>query len=827
MDELLERYKQGKVDNYADFVSEIKSKLYEKANNSNLYWMLSQIVRKRPELAIDVLYAVRVGVNNGQYYACSVLSDVVRVKPELLKNALDVANIALSNSKMTSYHRMEECCDVYGSIVKIVGERPELAQDIFDFVNDDLSNSKKHDEYSLNGVNEILLSIIRVNKELAGSVLKAVSDGFSNKLKEGDVYHLDYAYYALSEVLKAKPELAEEVLYVIQKGKGVYKGWGKARCKAFDILCDIMRINPKLERNVLNYAKLGFDKDKGAYDDWSLSMLSYMVKNNSELTDEVIDFLKNTVANGIEKGKSLVHMYSTLLEIVKARPELAEKVFDVCKVGFVNAKNATSKVYYSSHGWRTYEGYALCEVYKDFSDLVRSRPKLAKNVLDALKGGLSHKGKGYYHCEESYEMLSHIIKANPDLSKDVFKIVNGNIDYCNNTDDLVRNYIILSDIIIAKPELAEEVMKAYKFCLSHKKNIKTTRPTENAYGAGYRRLSRIVRERPELAQDVLDALNVGLANSNDFSLSNVCETLSYIVKAKPELAEDALSVCKTCLARGNGKDLFEETYLLLSNIAKAKPELAKDVLEVYKISLLNKDYKISFNEDCKLLSCILNAEPELVRDVLKVYKTCSANKKNDNSFNGFYDMLSDVVKEKNEVAVTFYDFIVNEELIADRVTMVSAEKRLAEIKERLSKVQHDTKQQQEDKDKSEKMFLDGAGISDMLPDERQKLFEKSQTLMVKHSVMQEVSLATMCRCYMAETDKKAKLEFLKTLYQIRKGCKTNKEKNEMADTFARVIDKAPDLKKDENLVALSKRDTVVSQPTKQVRRQVESKGKKR
>ena len=118
--------------------------------------------------------------------------------------------------------------------------------------------------------------------------------------------------------------------------------------------------------------------------------------------------------------------------------------------------------------------------------------------------------------------------------------------------------------------------------------------------------------------------------------------------------------------------------------------------------------------------------------------------------------------------------------------------------------------------------MEEKGIFALSSAERRDIFDKTNRLRREHPVMQEVALTTMCRCYMAEKDKKAKLGFLKTLYQIRKGGETNKEKNEMADTFARVLDKAPELKKDEYLVALSKRDTVVSQPTRQVRRQVES-----
>ena len=68
----------------------------------------------------------------------------------------------------------------------------------------------------------------------------------------------------------------------------------------------------------------------------------------------------------------------------------------------------------------------------------------------------------------------------------------------------------------------------------------------------------------------------------------------------------------------------------------------------------------------------------------------------------------------------------------------------------------------------------------------------------------------------AETIKK---EMLGELYAIRKGGKTDAEKREMAKTFKRVLDKNPALKKDENLVALSKIDTIISQPTKSVKKQ--------
>ncbi len=184
------------------------------------------------------------------------------------------------------------------------------------------------------------------------------------------------------------------------------------------------------------------------------------------------------------------------------------------------------------------------------------------------------------------------------------------------------------------------------------------------------------------------------------------------------------------------------------------------------------------------------------------------------------ELIEQLKKEQNSGDKTV-EGNMSDKFFEVRLKGVLAEKRLADVQQKLAISQ----QQLTDRTKTEEMFLEGAGIVELSSDERREMFEKSNKLRQEHPVMQEVTLTTMCRCYTAESDNETKLGFLKTLYQIRKGGEIRQEKNEMADTFARVLDKAPELKKDENLVALSKRDTVVSQPTRQVRRQVESAGK--
>ena len=86
--------------------------------------------------------------------------------------------------------------------------------------------------------------------------------------------------------------------------------------------------------------------------------------------------------------------------------------------------------------------------------------------------------------------------------------------------------------------------------------------------------------------------------------------------------------------------------------------------------------------------------------------------------------------------------------------------------------------------------------------------------------MIEACLNSMFTSYYLTEDRELKTEMLKDLYDIRKGGEKNKDKRDMAKTFKRVLDRNPSLKKDENLVALSKIDTPFAQPTKGVKKQV-------
>lgn len=109
------------------------------------------------------------------------------------------------------------------------------------------------------------------------------------------------------------------------------------------------------------------------------------------------------------------------------------------------------------------------------------------------------------------------------------------------------------------------------------------------------------------------------------------------------------------------------------------------------------------------------------------------------------------------------------------------------------------------------------GLTD---EQRKQNFDQKKKLMEEHLIMTEACLNSMCTSYYLTEDKELKGEMLSNLYDIRKGGEHNKDKRDMAKTFQRVLDRNPGLKKDENLVALSKIDTPFSQPTKRVQKQV-------
>ncbi|MBR6409226.1 MAG: hypothetical protein IKS23_03180, partial [Alphaproteobacteria bacterium] len=148
--------------------------------------------------------------------------------------------------------------------------------------------------------------------------------------------------------------------------------------------------------------------------------------------------------------------------------------------------------------------------------------------------------------------------------------------------------------------------------------------------------------------------------------------------------------------------------------------------------------------------------------------------------------------------------------------------KLAETKARLDQQERDVATR-ETAVKSERATSINAAedINSLSDAEKKTNFDTKKKLMEEHPIMLEPCLNSMCESYVATKDEAIKKEMLNELYEIRKSGDTNSEKREMARTFKRVLDRNPELKKDENLVALSKIDYAFSQPTKAVKKQID------
>ncbi len=121
-------------------------------------------------------------------------------------------------------------------------------------------------------------------------------------------------------------------------------------------------------------------------------------------------------------------------------------------------------------------------------------------------------------------------------------------------------------------------------------------------------------------------------------------------------------------------------------------------------------------------------------------------------------------------------------------------------------------------------------LRNMTDEQRKQDFDNKDKLWREHPIMLEACLNSMCKSYVLTKDETIKKEMLGALYRIRKGIVrscgeefsvlTNTEKRDRAKIFKRILDGNPSLKKDENLVALSKIDTPFAQPTKGVKKQM-------
>ena len=98
-------------------------------------------------------------------------------------------------------------------------------------------------------------------------------------------------------------------------------------------------------------------------------------------------------------------------------------------------------------------------------------------------------------------------------------------------------------------------------------------------------------------------------------------------------------------------------------------------------------------------------------------------------------------------------------------------------------------------------------VDSFAPERKKELFAEMKEEMLKNPNLREGHLVGMCKIYVSETNTpEQKAEYFEGLHEVRKSGTTNAEKREMARTFGRVLERNPELAKDEALQGLAKID---------------------
>ncbi len=98
-------------------------------------------------------------------------------------------------------------------------------------------------------------------------------------------------------------------------------------------------------------------------------------------------------------------------------------------------------------------------------------------------------------------------------------------------------------------------------------------------------------------------------------------------------------------------------------------------------------------------------------------------------------------------------------------------------------------------------------VDSFSPDRKQQIFDRMVDEAMGNSNLLESYLSGICKIYVSETNTpEAKAQYFKDLHSIRKSYDSNAKNREMARTFGRVLERNPELAKDEALQGLAKID---------------------
>ena len=369
----------------------------------------------------------------------------------------------------------------------------------------------------------------------------------------------------------------------------------------------------------------------------SYHFLNDVVKNQPNLSSNVLDTFKRALKNEKNNFYSLKGAYYVLGDIATAQPNLASEVFDTFKLALQNENNNSD----SLEGGYYVLGY-----------IAESQPGLSYEVFDTLKLALQNKKNDRDSLKMVCHVLARIAIPRPNLASEVFETFKLALQNENNDKDSLKEiYTVLRDIAKAQPNLASEVFDTLKFALQN---------TENAsysLTVAYIGLGEIAKAQPNLASEVFDTFKLALQNTENasYSLTGAYVALGEIANSQPNLASEVLDTLKLALQnKNNNKYSLKEAYYILMKMAEVRPNLASEVFDNLKIALKRNNYSLGLPYN--ILGKIAKAQPTLTSKVLDTFKHALKKGKNDSdSLNEAYPALGEITKAQPNLASEVFD----------------------------------------------------------------------------------------------------------------------------------------------------------------------------
>ena len=239
---------------------------------------------------------------------------------------------------------------------------------------------------------------------------------FGLQSEKNDADSSKIAYEALGDIVKAQPQLAEQVLEMVKFGLQSEKNNADSLKIAYKTLGDIVEAQPQLAEQMFETFKFGLQSEKNDADSSKIAYeaLGDIVKAQPQLAEQVLEMVKFGLQSKKNGRYSLSVAYETLGEIAKAQPQLAKQVFEIVKFGLQSEEN---------------DKYSLISAYYALGNIAKAQPQLAEQVLETIKLGLQQSEKNDKYSERRALLsikscmknlpLEETIAKNPEMEQNL------------------------------------------------------------------------------------------------------------------------------------------------------------------------------------------------------------------------------------------------------------------------------------------------------------------------------------------------------------------------------------------------------------------------